>query len=257
MKKRIISALLVISTMCLMIAGCGKANTEDYDSMSKSELLSAIKELKADYNSTLLANADLKDTLDSIQAYDSSKPAIYAMQDESNNLTFNSYDAKMIFPSAFQYPESIETAGTSNIEIAPDISFQTTGNWVVKLNGATVELEHSSGINAMFKIGEIYNLIDNATLKDTVVKPWFEENTTQNVKYSDIFLNGTAWGTQAQANIFIDTEPAYLRCGMLGYGNYALTYVFVYRGEQDANKDESIKSLLNTLSVLGQTVTVD
>lgn len=259
MIKRILSVGLVLCLTASMLVACGKEETTEktFEEMDKKELIAKANELQTDYNNSLLKAADLQATLDSINAYDSSQPAIFAMNDEANNLTFNSYDAKMIFPEAFKYPDAIETAGTSNIEIAPNISFQTNGNWVVKLNGATVELEHVSGINAMFKVGEIYQLIPNETLKETVIKPWFSQITTQNVKYSDIFLNGVAWGTQAQTSIFIDTEPAYMRCGMLGFGNYSLTYVFVYRGEQDANKDESIKSILNTVKVSSQPLTVD
>ena len=39
-------------------------------------------------------------------------------------------------------------------------------------------------------------------------------------------------------------------------GGYTITYVFVYRGSEDATKTEAVKTLLNTIEVAGTKLTV-
>ena len=81
--------------------------------------------------------------------------------------------------------------------------------------------------------------------------------TDSNVRYSSIFLNGLQWGNQAKANIKIDGQDAYLVTGMLGFSNYSMTYVFVYRGKEDSTKNDTINQVLNSIKFIGQELTVD
>ena len=65
------------------------------------------------------------------------------------------------------------------------------------------------------------------------------------------------FGVQAVTPTMIDSENAVLRCGMVSYGDYAITYIFVYRGEQDVNKDESIMNVINTINIMGNNINVE
>lgn len=257
MKNNLIKVLTITLIIATLFTGCKKEDDESYESMSKDELISEINNLLDERNSLLVENSKYKSTLNSIDSFKSSAPAISAMKDGSGNLTFTTYDSTMIFPSSFAYPETCEISGNSSISIVPNITIVPTDNWICKLNGATLQLEHTTGISGTVKVGQISKLYDKEKLQSDVMSPWFSGITSGSVMYSNIFMKGISWGTQAQTKIFIDEEPAYLKCGMIGFGNYSVIYTFVYRGEQDQTKDESVDLLINSLNILGQDVTVD
>ena len=76
---------------------------------------------------------------------------------------------------------------------------------------------------------------------------FFSELPPENISYSTIFINGTEFGWDASSHTFIDSEDARLKCGLVGYSDQSLQYFFVYKGENDAAKNEVILSLLQTI----------
>ena len=47
----------------------------------------------------------------------------------------------------------------------------------------------------------------------------------------------------------IDAEPAVVRIGMFAYGQKAVSYAFVYRGENSPLKDEAIKNIITSIEI--------
>lgn len=255
-KKGIVLSAIV-GTTALSLVGCG-GEDKSYEDMSKDELISEIYSLE-DKNSALFSeNAKYKNMLEVLDSSGSTAPSISAMNDGSGNLTFNTYDSKMIFPSTFVYPETTEISANTKIVLSDNFSVSPSNGWITKLNGASLELEHANGVSGLIKVGHVDNVYENVTttFKDEVMKPWFSAITKENVIYSDIFVNNRMWGTQAKTPIYIDGEDAYLKAGMYAVGNYSVQYVFVYRGSNDAAKDEIIDTLLNSMTLLGLEVSI-
>lgn len=254
MKKRIISFILALTTLSVSVVGCG-TNDPRFKGMKTEEIIAAYDAMENNY---LLANQqynDLKNVYDSIMEQGPTS-AISSIGDGTGKLTFNSVDSKIIFPESFKYPASQQTSASGSIDIVQNVSVTPGQNWICKLNGASLELEHSTGISGVIKVGTITDLYNQASLQDEVLAPWLSKLPKETIKYENIFVNGIAAGCQATTPTMIDSENSFLRCGMLGFGSYSITYVFVYRSLQDATKDESILNVLKSIYIAGNQVSI-
>jgi len=256
--SKIVSAIMVVSLMVLTTTGCGKEpNPGDVSTLSKSELLQAYQALQAQYNEQIATNTQLQNTLQALSDEGKVTPAISVVGDGTGRVTFNSNDSKIIFPNSFNYPTAVETQPDGRIDITSTVSIKPTSNWIVKFTGSALDVEQSTtGISGTFKVNTITQGSTPEQLKDDVIQPWFDEVAYTTVNYSNIFIGQTAVGVQAETPILIDSENAYLICGMAASGNTSITYIFVYRGSNDSTKDDFIKSLINTMTVNGNTVAI-
>lgn len=255
MKKKIVSVILT-TVMVLSMTACG-SDPSDPTTWSKQELLSNYTSLQANFDSLAEDLDNLQIMYDALAESNPTSAISYVGDGTGTRLTFNSADSKIIFPDSFKYPESEQISANGSIEIVQNISVTPGNNWVCKLNGASLELEHSTGISGVIKIGRIQSMYDKSLLQDEVLAPWFSNVPSSTLVYNKIFLGNEMQGVQATTPTTIDSEDAYLRAGILGYGNYSVTYIFVYRGNQDSTKDESILSVLNSIEITGSKLSVE
>lgn len=257
MRKRLISSIVIVSLIGGLIAGCGGATDERFKGMSADEIIAQYDvlanekaQLESEYNA-------LEIMYYTLTTEDAPTAAIDYIGDGTNQLTFKSVDSKIIFPASFQYPASEQVAASGSINITNDVSLSTGANWITKLTGSTLELEHSSGISGIIKVGGVTELYNAEQLQSDVLEPWFETLPESSVTYQDIFINAVKFGSQAITPTMIDSENAVLRCGMVGYGASSVTYVFVYRGAQDVTKDESVLNIINSIKINNTNLTVE
>lgn len=252
-----VSKLMILTIIgAILITGCGKSEDKEYEDMSKDELITEIYDLESRNSKLFTENANYKKLISSIDSSGSTLPAISTMNDGSGNLTFNTYDSKMIFPSTWQYPGSKEISANTRIVLAEHFSVAPSNGWITKLSGASLELEHTNGVSGLIKVGQIEDMYDTKLMKDEVVAPWFSSFSKETVIYTDIFVDNRMRGVQAKTPIYIDGEEAYLKAGIFGLGEYSVQYVFVYRGINDASKDEVIDAILNSMTLLNLDVSI-
>lgn len=248
-KKNIIACILLNSILVLTLSGCGK-NESELSKMSKSELIEQCETLEELYNELDMQYSNLKANMDEYEQDGEFVEAITTTGDGTGRFTFNSNDSKIIFPSSFTYPGSTAIVPDGKIDITSTVSVKPASTWITKINGASLELESTdSSISGTIKVNGIEENLDSNTLKTDVLSPWFESIANKKVVYTDIFIKGNTLGEQAEVPILINSENAYLICGMASYDSEALTYVFVYRGDEDSNKNLIIKELLNTIKI--------
>lgn len=254
--KRALSVILIGVLTCSMFTGCNKTEDGDLSKLSKDELIEKCNYYLSCYTDTMIQLDDAKMLIEQLQGYSSTGPSFSAMTIENDKLSFNSYDGKIIFPSEFGYPGAKETAASTSISLTNKVKVNPGPSWIMKLSGSTLELEHTTGVSAMIKIGEFNELYNRDNLKEEVLAPWFEQVKTGGVKYASIFVSGDYWGEQAQTPIQIDGEDAYLVCGIVGFAETSITYIATYRGEQDATKDGIINALINSIELAGNALVV-
>jgi hypothetical protein len=190
--------------------------------------------------------------LNELGANSGTTSTITVVGDGTGRFTFNSVDSKIIFPAAFTYPNSRPIAPDGELEITRIVKIKPSNNWICRMNGASVELEQTiNSISGTVKVTEISEQVMVDQLQSEVLSPWFASIPNSEVIYKDIFINNAVFGKQAEVPIMIDSMEARLVCGMTAYGSYAITYVFVYRGKEDATKNEVIRSIINTISIDG------
>ena len=256
--KKIVSTIIAMSLSLVTLVGCGgTADPNNLNSYSKKQLIEGYQVLQAQYNEQLNVNTQLQNTLTALSEEGKVTPAISIVGDGTGRVTFNSNDSKIIFPSTFNYPSSIETQPDGKINITSSVSIKPTSNWISRFSGSALDVEQSTtGISGTFKVNNITQGLTLDQIKNEVLQPWFDEVAYTTVNYNNIFIGQTAVGVQAETPILIDSENAYLICGMAASGDVSITYIFVYRGSNDSNKDDFIKTLINTMTVNGNPVSI-
>ena len=263
MRKRLLSVLLVV---IITFSACGQSNGEavPVEKMSKKELLQQYYSLLDLYSSLQQEKNNIESLYNALNVDSTPTAAIGYVGDGTGALSFNSRDSKIIFPDTFGYPGAAQTKANNRVYITDGVYVMPGTNWVIKLNGTTLEMEHSNGISGIIKIGDVGVIFGADQLRDEVLAPWFNGISGANVSYSDLFSSNSssAIGVDAYLPIMIDKEDATLRCGMASIGTRAVTYIFVYRNDpmnpqQDVSRDESIVSVINSIVVDGDNLKVN
>jgi hypothetical protein len=252
MRNKALSLMLIASISLLTLTACG-GDGSTLSSMSKSELIEAYQQLSAQYSSLEDEYEQLDLSYEALSADGTVTEAITTTGDGTGRFTFNSTDSKIIFPNSFVYPNSTTIVPDGKINITSSVAISPSSSWISRINGSALEIEQTvNSISGTIKINAGEDEVDVDSLQTDVLEEWFDNDIAYSgVTYSDIFIDEDPCGKQAETPILIDSENAYLICGMAAYNEYSVTYVFVYRGNQDATKTELIKNLINTISING------
>lgn len=256
--KRILIITLVYALTMGLFIGCNKEDKDPLEVHSKKELIEMVNYKDTEIATLEASKIELETLLKGIQEVDGPTSAISALSDGTGRLTFNSINGKIIFPVPFEYPGATQAPNTASLNIAKLVSIIPTGNWTMKQSGTQLEMEHPSGACGIFKIGSIKQVASRETMQTEVFGAFFnEEFPPDTITYSKIFLETNWLGLQADTMTRVDEKDAKLKCGMVGVGNVALTYMFIYDGESDPTTEEVIMSLVNTIKVGGQQLRVE
>lgn len=255
MNKRATCLLLVITTLMTTLTGCGEEGR--FSGMSKTDIIAEYEALEADYLAQTEQLVQTQNSLDALSKDGTVTEAITVMGDGTGRFTFNSTDSKIIFPNSFVYPNAQAIAPDGSITITSGVTVSPSSTWITRINGSSLELEQSTNkISGTIKVNSIVEQLPADTLLTDVLQPWFDTVSYSGVDYTDIFVGTTSFGKQAETPIMIDSENAYLVCGMVGLGSYSVTYVFVYRGTEDVTKNELIRNVINTVKINGNALLV-
>lgn len=256
MVSRKISRLLTVvltASLAVSMVGCNK---DPLAKLSKDELIARSNQQTADNQAKDVRIEELETLLKGVQEENGPTASISTMDDGTGRLTFNSIDGKIIFPTELAYPNSTQAANTSCINITDQLSVSPTNNWTAVLDGAAVDLNHTNGVTGKIRAGSMKEMVDADTLQNQILSGFFTNLPPGKIVYSKLFLEDKCWGVDAKAPTTIDSKPAFIRCGIFGFGEMCFTYMFLYNSEQDAAKDETILSLLKTIKVFQQPLRV-
>lgn len=257
MKKAIV-AILLGAMVFTGLTGCG--SKDPLQKMSKTELIDLYNTTANELDKLGAEYEDYKSLTKGIQSENEITAAISITGDGTGRYSFNVVqDSKIIFPQEFMYPESTTVTGDGCINIVDGVTIRPSTNWICKLNGSTLELENTdAGISGTIKVGHQNNIYEVGKLKTDVMAEWFKPLPPSQVNYTNISVGKDAYGVQATTPTRIASEDAFLRCGMLAATDkHSIVYIFVYRGQEDSSKNESITSLLNSITLSGQEIIVE
>lgn len=269
MKNKTIRLVALFSALVMSastLTACGEkhiSNDPVCNGKTWEEVVALYQQTNTNLANALSENERLKSELNAYtNNADGNKAAITVTGDGTNRMTFNSNDSKIIFPSSFEFPGSTKAPSNGSISIVENVEIAPGTNWTQRSSGATLDLEHTSGISGTIKIGKLSTITgyyNFNTLKADIIEPWAAGlPLSTGVNYSEITDSATnSIGCAASTPTLIDSENAMLKFGMLSVQDLTVVYVFVYRGTQDVSKDESIANLLNSISIYGNNIVVD
>ena len=258
MNRRIISLLLVVTSLMCLLAGCGKEEGP-YDKYEREELEVMLDDYLLKTQNLEIQVSKLQQQLQGVQAEKVEKPAISQFGD-LDRLTLYIDNGTVKLPADFEYPNSIQSANTSTVNISEHISVKPSSNWVVNLNGTTVELYHpNSGIFGTIKVGSIDKTTKRVLPQELQnhMNEFFSKMPPEEITYNRIYIQENWMGMDAASHTYIDEEDARLRCGMLSFGDECVTYMLAYKGEQDSDKDDLILNLLQSMKIYTKQLRVE
>lgn len=254
--KKIVAVGLIASTV-LGLSGCNK-DKDPLLSESKEDLVAMIYDYQSQVQDNITTIQDLETKLRGVTGEDIPPEAISVIGDGTGRLSFNSYKNTIQFPELFMYPDGVPTPADNRVNIVNGVAFVPSSNWVINLNGTTVEVEHVNEITGTLKVVAYSEMYNQEILKVRLDEWVATLPPDEAIQYTKLFVSGNFCGYDVlSANSMIDAEPAVIRVGMLAYGQKAVSYAFVYRGEQDSVKDEAIMSLITSITMNNSAVTTE
>lgn len=255
-KRYIIGAAIAITTMATL-TGCGPREEQDeLMKTPKSEIVKAYRDLEMENIRLLDEVNNLEVDIANIYKEEEINPGITSLGDGSGR-TLNSVKDRVKFDRELRYPNSVNIGTSGKTMITENIEIKAMDNWSTSLKGTTLELEHTNNISGSINISGIDTIIEEGTIRSEALEPWIGQMTTSNITYSDIFVTDLKYGDQATMEVLIDGETAFLRCGIVQYADSAISYIFIYGGEKDPTKEESIKAVLNSMTIYQNSVKVE
>lgn len=254
-KLKIMCSAIALS---FMLGACGNGDKDPLFSESKESLVAMVRDQQAQLNENATTITDLETKLKGVTGEDVPPEAISTIGDGTGRLTFNSYKNTITFPELFMYPDGAAIAAANSVSIVNGVSFAPSSNWVINMDGTTVEVEHKNSITGTIKVVGYTDVYDKEILKIRLDEWVATLPPDEAIQYTKLFVadNFSGYDVLSQ-NSMIDSENAVIRVGMVAYGQKAVSYAFVYRGEADTIKDEAITSLITSLQLNGQPVTME
>lgn len=253
-------ALMLVAVMLLSMTAC--SNDENKDpllSESKQTLVDMINSQNNELIGLYENKTMLEDRLKEIQEEKGPTPGIEVIDDLTGKKTFTTVNDTIAFPTELKYPGSTQAPNTTSLNISEAVRIRPTANWICQMDGTTLELNHSSGISGKITIGTLDREAQKtlASSLEEYMSAWFTELPAGTIKYSRLYLKDDWFGLDATSNTNIDAEAANLRCGLLGFGDVSMQYMFVYKGDKDVAKDEVILSLIKTMEIWNVPLSVE
>lgn len=251
---------MMATLTAVSLVGCGKEDPNKSDKYpelngaTRDEIIDKLMEYNTANGELEQKVNDLTVSLNALSESQSSVPSevISSVGDGTNRMTFNTIDSKIIFPDSFAYPGSTAPNGDTYVTIS-GVKMKFNSNWIVKMNGNSVELQYDDGIVGTIKVSESTMVMHYDLILNDVMKPWFEGLPNPQATYQKIRLNNEddGSGVHAETPTTIDSDTAYLHCGMIHNDpdNKVVLYVFTYRNASgsDTAKNDIIKNVISSI----------
>lgn len=255
MRNKKVATLLLV--MCLTLTGCTSEEQPDLMKEKKEDLVSKYETLASQYNDLSTAYQQKQEELEEVYKDKELNPGVTTVGDGTGTLTLHSVNEMLQFNSPLAYPDSTTAESASEIKITDRASAVARDNWVTRLVSSNLELQHSSGISGVISVQSISQYISGGNMKELVLAPWISQVTNEPVSYRDIFISNNVLGYQGTVAVTIDENTkSTMVCGIAATGMTCITYVFVYDGESDDVKNESINSVVESIKIENQELTL-
>lgn len=247
MRKKVIAVTIAI-IIAFSCVGCGGEK-------SKSELQKEVSTMAMMMQEDEQKIKSLESALQALGGKDIGNE-IKMVKSGSGDISFVEVKDVIVFENPLTYTGAVDAASDGYINVTKNVAIMPSSNWLVRLLGSGVELNHPSGISGTLRVGRIMSIIQQKELINAVLGPFISSLSPESVSYGDLFIGDTCWGKNAIVKVGKDKESKVVIVGALGHANTSIVYAFAYEGEEDKIKNEVVEVLLGTVRVNGASVTV-
>jgi hypothetical protein len=243
-KKVVVVGLL--SVALLNLTGCEYAN-----------LKKEIKSQKAVIESLEAEGLDLQAQKDGLTVTEVINDTSLYTVDGATIPTFQTVEGKVKFPNKLTLPNSTQDINNSHIMIGSMFKYNPSDNWLVRMNGATLEVNHPAAI-----WGNIKSIVVTGdALTEEQMKPilqgFFNKFPATTIEYRRIYMADLVIGMMATANIVVDKKPHVVNVGLMTRGEYGQIFLMDYADNKTGVQQELIDLLLSSGSFGDEKITLE
>lgn len=232
-----LGVLFSILCMSVSLVGCGDKTISNQKKEIK-QLKATIESQKATINQL---NEDIKGLGITEVKYDSSLKEV----EGSKVPIFETIDGKLVFPTKLEMPNSKEAVNNSNIMVGNKYKFTPSNNWLMRLQGSTLELSHPSKVWGNMKAISITEPVSTDILK-TLLQGFYKKFPATTITYRDIFIDGRNAGMMSKAPITVDDKPYMVNVGVIQKGEFAMLLLFASEEDGTGVQQELIDLLISS-----------
>lgn len=236
-KYKKIGVLTAIACMSVSLIGCGDKTVMK----QKAE----IKQLKATIESQTATISQLNEDIKGLGITEVKHDSSLKEVEGSKVPVFETIDGKIVFPTKLEMPNSTEAANNSNIMIGNKYKFTPSNNWMMRLQGSTLELSHPSKVWGNMKAITIANELPSDMLK-TLLQGFYKKFPATTITYRDVFIDGRNSGMMSKAPITVDDKPYVVNVGVIQKGEYAMLLLFASEEDGTGVQQELIDLLISS-----------
>lgn len=240
MMKGIYKKLLVVTMIAgltVPIVGCGDKTVSKQRKEIKS-LESVVEKQKAEIQ-------QLKNDIKGLGITEHDVDSSLKIVEGSKVPVFETIEGKIVFPTKLEMPNASESVNNSYVLVGDKYKFTPSNNWVMRLKGSTLEVNHPSKAWGNMKAIKIVEPVALPTLK-TMLQAFFKGFPSTTITYREVFIDGKNAGLIAKAPIKVDEKPYYVNVGVIQKGEYAMLLLFASEDDGTGVQQEFIDLLLSS-----------
>ena len=251
MKKfvKIMALCLAMGIMVMSLTGC---DTIEKDNRIK-ELEAELEEQKLAYEQEI---SDLEEQFENRKITETKVTT--SLQTVNGELVpkFVTIDGNYVFPDKIDVVGSTADAAKTNIQIGSRFKFTPSTNWIIKLGGSQVDLQHPAGVYGTIKALNVKDLVPMDTINEEL-KSFYAQWTSTAVTYKKAFIDDKNVGMLSYATTTFNDKPTGVVNGIIQRGDCAFSFLFVYDDDYTGVQVELIESFIKTGGIGSDLITIE
>lgn len=258
--KKLTATILCLLTITSLTACKGDEDKDPLLDLSKEELVQMIYSANQATSEALDKADELQTALD-MRDNKEERGTIKEIEDGSKRRTFTTVNNTISLPVDFAYPGTEMTAEDASLNLNSSVKIlKPSPTWASVFDGTTLNLynleEEIAGnitVGQLTTVGQDFKVAD---LQDYVTNTLLVDVPYESATWTKLFLNDRQRGVDVTCKVLIDEAPAMMRCGIVGSGEISLQYMFVYKGEKDAIRDDLVRALLRNITIRNSSLSI-
>lgn len=150
---------------------------------------------------------------------------------------FQTIDGKIKFPNKLEVSNSKDDVNNSYVRVGSVFNFYPSNNWIIKLDGSTLELSHPSKVWGRVKAISVEESVPEENMRGLLQK-FYNKFPATTVSYRKVFMDDRVVGMLSRAEIKVDKKPYIINVGFAVRGDYGVLFLFAYeKGESTVQQE--------------------
>jgi hypothetical protein len=220
---------IVITVLLLIVVGVG---TYFFSTITTRSQIKNLDEQVETLNNTIKnKNETINDMSDEIESTTVKEvvPTTSLQRIEGSNIPeFYLIEGDFIAPKTLNIPTLIEDVNDSYLQVGSRFRVVPSKNWLIKSEGATIELSHATKIWGKIKANRHDERVKLEENMKNIIRTFFEDFPSTTIDYRNIYIDDNTVGMMGKALITVTDEESVEKSMVLNVG-------FAQRGENTLN----------------------